>query len=315
MPHTYMSYARDDAEVVDLIAAELETRGHTVWRDTSDIGEGHDWGEAIESALASAYAVVVVVTEHAVKSEWVEREVEIAHPRIPIVAVQWDNTDLPGHLADLPNVSFERVQEVSGIEQLQLYRDAMNELVQALDEARPLRLLLQKLDHPNASVREQSAIQLGELGEDDACEGLIGALGDADADVRFAAADSIGKLRCGAAGKSLIAALDDADPDVAASAAESLGAIGAEEGIAPLIHHLEHRDRFVREAAVRSLGLLGSKEAASSLVDLMRNDPISTVREAAVEALCRIDSPLAHRALAKGKIDCSGVLAAAVRER
>ena len=315
MPHAYMSYTRDDAEVADLLVAELQTRGHTVWRDTANIADGQDWGEAIEGALNEAYAVVVLISANAAKSDWVKREVEFASPLKPIVAVGWEEVDLPAHLADLRSVSFLKVQRAAGIEQLQAYRDAMNELVEKLDEARPLRLRLQELDHSNVDVRERAATELGEIGDAEACDGLVGALGDPDADVRFAAAASIGKLRCTDARKALAGALDDTDPDVAAEAADGLGVIGVEEGIEPLVLHLGHRDRFVREAVITSLGLLGASEAASTLVDLMRNDPISTVREAATTALCRIDSSVARRALRRSKIDCSKVLAAASHEQ
>lgn len=301
MAHAYLSASPDNDNVAALVQGELEARGHHVWRTTSDIAEGENWEEAAKEALANCYAVVVVVSVQGARSPWVRWEVEHAPADVPIVAVQWERTDLPEHLTGLTAVDFGGVREGSGIEHFQRFRDAMTELVDALDEARPLRLHIERLGDAVASQREEAATELGHLGDTEACGPLIGVLADTDADVRFAAVESIGRLGCNAADKELVATLDDPDPDVAAAAARALGVVGDEEVVDPLIHHLTHHDRFVRAESIRALGRLEANEAASLIVNLMRNDPIKEVRDAAEEALQIIDSPVARRALTKSR--------------
>ncbi|MEZ4622175.1 MAG: toll/interleukin-1 receptor domain-containing protein [Caldilineaceae bacterium] len=51
MSHVYISYTHEDKDYADLIEAELTERGHSAWRDTSQVKSGEDWGALIADAL------------------------------------------------------------------------------------------------------------------------------------------------------------------------------------------------------------------------------------------------------------------------
>jgi len=63
------------------------------------------------------------------------------------------------------------------------------------------------------------------------------------------------------------------------------------------------RRASVRSRAARALGKLGAKASVGKLNQLMRNDMISNVRDAACAALVKIGGPQAQRALRKLDLD------------
>ena len=73
MARVFLSYARDDEARVRPLAQALEADGHSVWWD-QHIAGGDQFAQAIEQALDSADAVVVVWTEASCRSAWVRDE-------------------------------------------------------------------------------------------------------------------------------------------------------------------------------------------------------------------------------------------------
>jgi hypothetical protein len=53
MPHVFVSYVRENSDVVDRLAAELQSRGVVVWLDGNDIDPGTRWRDAIKNAIRS----------------------------------------------------------------------------------------------------------------------------------------------------------------------------------------------------------------------------------------------------------------------
>jgi len=54
MSHAFVSYVRDDKEIVGRLARSLEAAGIDVWLDKHDIEPGMRWPVAIENAIRSA---------------------------------------------------------------------------------------------------------------------------------------------------------------------------------------------------------------------------------------------------------------------
>ena len=53
MSHVFVSYVRDNGDIVDRLANALKSRGVTVWLDREDIGAGSRWQDAIRNAIRS----------------------------------------------------------------------------------------------------------------------------------------------------------------------------------------------------------------------------------------------------------------------
>ena len=74
-----MSHCRDaDRKYVVKLAAKLDKAGITTWIDTSSVTYGARWVAEIEEAIVGCSAFVVVMTPAAKKSDWVNREIDLA---------------------------------------------------------------------------------------------------------------------------------------------------------------------------------------------------------------------------------------------
>lgn len=112
---------------------------------------------------------------------------------------------------------------------------------------------------PNPIVRENAAVALGKIGDEQGVTPLIGALRDADPGVRFAAAVALGKIGdihdASQAAPPLINALKDSGSraDLRGASASALGKIGDPTAIGPLELALNDPDAGVRSAAQDAL--------------------------------------------------------------
>ena len=76
--HIFISHTtKDDAFVAELRQA-LELRGLTVWVDSRNLRGGDQLAPEIQQAISEARAVLVVVSQHSLNSEWVHDEVDYA---------------------------------------------------------------------------------------------------------------------------------------------------------------------------------------------------------------------------------------------
>jgi hypothetical protein len=88
MAHVFISYSRKDLEMARYVRSALQNEGVAVWMDEQGIAVGDLWERNIQDALNHATAVVVLMSVHAEKSEWVERELHYAESlRVPIFPV------------------------------------------------------------------------------------------------------------------------------------------------------------------------------------------------------------------------------------
>lgn len=303
MEHVFISYSRKDEEFVNLLVEELRHNHHDVWWDRTDIPGGIDWAAEIEKAVDNSYAVILVSSAHSKKSEWVGKELELAKTRkktkqIPIIPLRVDNERISRSIDSKQAIDFRKMFDGNHVETIRHYRTSIIKLLNSLEGARPMLRFLKQLRDSNGDKREEAARLLGEIGDVGAMEGLIFALKDLDEDVRYEAALSLGKLKARSAFKPLNRLMmEDEEPDVCAAAATALGHLGIMEAIGPLEIKLKDPDMFVRASAARALGNLKNVSAVNMLVELLRTDGISDVREAAREALEKIGGRLAERAL------------------
>ena len=77
----FVSYSRDDAGQVLELAAKLRAAGVSLWIDQSGIDAASQWSEQIVNALESAKVLLLMVTEAAVHSHNVAKEVVLVSER------------------------------------------------------------------------------------------------------------------------------------------------------------------------------------------------------------------------------------------
>ncbi|XP_005103448.1 uncharacterized protein LOC101857264 [Aplysia californica] len=120
-----------------------------------------------------------------------------------------------------------------------------------------------------------------------------------DSSLRIPTIQSLGQYSFPAIVSGLSDMLKDDDPNIRAVAAIALAHAGKQRPstVDKLLGLMEDEDRLVRESACLSLGFLRSTKAVPYIVDRWRNDPISTVREAAELALSKMETSDAKRCM------------------
>ena len=73
MRHVFVSYSHDDADFAHILNDQLNQAGFSVWKDL-DLRAGDTWHEEIEDAIRSALAVVLIASERAQASPYVNFE-------------------------------------------------------------------------------------------------------------------------------------------------------------------------------------------------------------------------------------------------
>lgn len=129
MASVFLSYAREDAAKAKSLAAALERSGHDVWWDRH-VRSGSEFAGAIEEALKRADAVLVLWSEHSVRSSWVRDEAAEGRDSGRLLAAVLDGTR--------PPIGFRQFQSTdlsawSGRGQPR----QIDELLAALEEIRP----------------------------------------------------------------------------------------------------------------------------------------------------------------------------------
>ena len=111
MSDIFISYARTTEPRARAIAEALREQGFSVWRD-DDLSAHNNFAQEIEARLGAAKAVLVIWSEDAVRSEWVQSEADRARQVRKLVQVRIDGAALPMpfdriHCADLSDENLD----------------------------------------------------------------------------------------------------------------------------------------------------------------------------------------------------------------
>ncbi|MBC7314866.1 MAG: HEAT repeat domain-containing protein, partial [Chloroflexi bacterium] len=114
-------------------------------------------------------------------------------------------------------------------------------------------------------------------------------LKDPERSVREAAATALGEIKDPRAIPALVEALKDWELNVQEAAAKALSVFG-EQVLPDVLPLLKAEDWHARQGAVMALGYSGLEQATQILLPIFRNDPERNVRNAAMEALKRLQA-------------------------
>lgn len=103
----FLSYARADSEFCLKLAEDLQQAGIRIWMDQIDIRPGMRWDDEIQTAIASADTMLVVLTPDSIASKNVRDEVNFALDRDhTIVPVLLSACDIPFRLLRIQHIDF-----------------------------------------------------------------------------------------------------------------------------------------------------------------------------------------------------------------
>jgi HEAT repeat protein len=139
--------------------------------------------------------------------------------------------------------------------------------VLAMSDVDTFSPLIEFLNGPDADLRIQAALALGEQRDTRATPALMKALDDADINVRYHAVEALGKLRAIEAADALAVIAETRDFFLAFPALDALTQLGDSRVAPRLVPLLE--DEFLREPAANALGKLGDEGAVAPLAALL----------------------------------------------
>lgn len=158
MPTLFLSYSRKDTTLVEQLEAALLAHGHTVWRDVESIRGGEQWPKAIGEAIAANHFFVLMWSQHAAQSHFVEFEWNTALAlKKTIVPCLLDDTPLPPSLRAINGIPLQNFE--TGLPGLLKSLQQSSPAVARVQQASVLaKLQTLKSDAPEKVVAEAKAI-------------------------------------------------------------------------------------------------------------------------------------------------------------
>ena len=86
-PRVFISYARDDADIAQRVASQVDALGAVPFLDITDIQPGEDWRARIVAAIDESSACVVIVSKASLQSKYQQEEWSLLQARY------WDDPD------------------------------------------------------------------------------------------------------------------------------------------------------------------------------------------------------------------------------
>ena len=125
----FMSYAHSDEPLARRVFDILKEAGLEVWDGTREVMPGDNWAAKVSEALQESQAMVVLLTPHTMRSNWVRSEIEYALGEIrfrdrliPVVVgdpEELKNEDVPWILWNLKTIRLtEHANEEEGIKEI-----------------------------------------------------------------------------------------------------------------------------------------------------------------------------------------------------
>ena len=125
----FISYSSRNSQVAEYIYNELQKASIKCWMAPNSLHGGDEYEEIIEQAIRECRALVLVYSEHAVTSRWVNSEVTIAFSEYKhIIPFRIDETPLEGKMK-VKLIQSHWINACSG------YRSKVGELIQSIQTA------------------------------------------------------------------------------------------------------------------------------------------------------------------------------------
>jgi HEAT repeat protein len=289
MKRVFISYAREDGDVADIVRRHLEDAGFPTWQDV-DLYGGQDWRAEIDLAIRDARAVVVMMSPEASRSAYVGYEWALAlgagvnviplllktkpdelHPAIRgrqcldfsnrqarpwdllIRAIEGAAPAVRSATVRIPTDAPPAVEMAArALDSLETRdREAALETLGKMKHPSVVEVLADAVNHPIQDVRVGAAILLARYGDKRALRGLLeGVRAHPAYKIHAGELSGLGRQVI----EELVAALQDDNLVVRRVAADALGFIGDAAAIPALKETLGSEDSGLLCSAVGALG-------------------------------------------------------------
>ncbi len=133
MVDVFISYSRQNKDVVRLLAERVQSLGYNVWWDR-DLPPHKSYGDVISEKIGQARAAIVVWSENAAQSQWVRAEADTAREQQKLIQTSLDETRPPMPFNMLQVVSLADWQGEDDHFGWQKVRESLAELCPVLED-------------------------------------------------------------------------------------------------------------------------------------------------------------------------------------
>ncbi len=106
MHELFISYCRHDLGAANALADTFSKAGLSVWMDRKGVQEGAAFDTQIEEAIAQTRVVIVIWSEHSVKSHWVRAEAAYALGKRKLLPISIDQSEPPLQFMQIQTIDF-----------------------------------------------------------------------------------------------------------------------------------------------------------------------------------------------------------------
>jgi TIR domain len=131
MHELFISYSRHDSDAANALADMLSKAGLSVWLDRKAIQEGDAFDTQIEEAIAQTCVVIVIWSEHSVKSHWVRAEAAYALGKRKLLPISIDPSEPPLQFMQIQTIDFRYWDRTSNHHAFQQLADALAKRLEA----------------------------------------------------------------------------------------------------------------------------------------------------------------------------------------
>jgi HEAT repeat protein len=295
MAHVFISYVRENSELVERLAATLRAFGIDVWLDREQLTPGVRWKDAIQRAINDgAYFIACFSAEYIRRTRtYMNEELTLAieELRLRPTDQSWFVPVLLNE-SDIPDRNIGAGETLAAIQHVRLYEDWDWGIQQILSVIQPVSgmvyQLTRQLADASARTRIKAADNLGKLGRnaEQAVPALVELLADENETVRAAAADALGDI--GIVDDRVVLELlaitgDDGHPYYPRVHANATLAKLGVAAVPALIAALDSDTLRVRTAACQTLGEIGAQAVPALTAAL--NSEREAVRTGSATAL------------------------------
>lgn len=107
----FISYAHQDSDKAKFFSEHCKKNGFNTWLDEEKLVSGEKWSEKIEQAIKSSNVALVIISNNALSSKWVNREWSSIceekwnRPNFKIIPINFENSKLPPFLCEYNSIS------------------------------------------------------------------------------------------------------------------------------------------------------------------------------------------------------------------
>lgn len=96
MKKIFVSYSRDDKEIVQATVSELRSFNFDVWIDTDGIKPGERFSVEISQAIADCNFFILFISHNSMRSDFIQREIDVAHKKEKkIIPILLEDVEIP----------------------------------------------------------------------------------------------------------------------------------------------------------------------------------------------------------------------------